>query len=470
MRLGSFVAAVAIMGLLTSSDAAAEIPSESGYHTGVPLPGHRADVNDSGKGSNSYELYLPKGYGKAKETRHPVVIVLGMGAKESRKWIEERHLGEWAEGRNPPAIILGVNRLFNAGVGIAFGSDANEPKIPDDEGMTDYWELADKIPHAHPTMRFLISWPSGGSGDSQRVTALALKFPDKIAGYIVGPHPYAFGAVGAKDTAFKLRKDISVAVLSVTHESYARGRPETPYSMNSRDDFDPMHWERAYLVNLRSGGNPFTLVESIDWRLREPSIHEALGYLVDSGWQVKAGVTAAERRAGKQAMLGAMSRAAEIKDPIERERRYRSLFAVPQAAEWAEAKEALETYRRLVFEAAAARTEPLFKASFLELMTEHPLIKCSRATLNRVVGNLEDLRATDEYKKEFTARKAVRAAAAKFNIEQASGRDLAGLDATISAFQAALKIGEGTLAGKEARAWLEFLTKRRDEFRLGKQK
>jgi len=48
------------------------------------LPGHSA-VEDSGQGSNSYELYLPKKFGKAEDVRHPLVFVLGM-AGANQKW------------------------------------------------------------------------------------------------------------------------------------------------------------------------------------------------------------------------------------------------------------------------------------------------------------------------------------------------------------------------------------------------
>jgi hypothetical protein len=336
--------------------------------------------------------------------------------------------------------------------------------------MTDYWNLVDRIPRAHPTMRFLISFPSGGSGDSQRVTALSLKFPEKIAGYVVGPHPYAYGAIGARDTGFKLRKDISVAVLDVTQEAYARGRPETPYVLNRQDDFDAGLWERLYLVNLRSVGNAFLRVESTDWNQREDAVHNGLWFLVDCGWQVKAGVTAAERAAGQKEVLGAMERAREIKGVVEREKRYRALLSVPGAAEWPGAKGALESWRGVALEAADARREPLFKCTFLEMLKEHPLIKRSPEALKQVAAKLEDLKASESYRKEFAARQAVRAAAMRFSTDQSFGKDMAGLDGTIAAFEAAEKISEGTLAGKECKAWLEFLHRKRKELGAAAQK
>jgi hypothetical protein len=463
MRLAGFLTALSTIGLVTilASAALAAIPGEPGYHTAVPLPEHSADVNDTGRGSNSYELYLPKAYGKSPEVRHPLVFVLGAGAGGNRRWINEWHLADWAEKQSPPAIIVGVNRVFNAGVGIGFGSVPGEPKTPGEEGMADYWKLADQIPQAHPTLRFLLSWAHGGTGDSRRVTSLAVNHPDKVAGYLVGPHPYRLQAL--ENQAFPLKKDISVAVLHVTREAYARGRPATPYTLNESDNFDPQLWERAYLGHLRHSGNPWALIESVDWRLRETSIHEALSYLVESSWQVKGGVTATERAAAKQALLQVSIRAASIEDVIELERRYRTLWAVPGASEWPEAKELLETWRKLVSEAADRRTEPLFRAFFLETMREHPLIKADSATADRVAQQWAELQATEAYKKEVAAQKALRAAVATLTFPQSSSQDIVGLEATIGAFQAALEISDGTLAGKEGKAWLAFLTKRHAE-------
>src|SRR5687767_11196359 len=118
MRLAIILAALSTIGLMQidSSSPPSGIPRDPGYHTGVPLPGYSADGNDSRRNSNSYELYLPRAYGKSNDVRHPLVLVLGMGAGENRKWIEERHLVDWAEEQSPPAILVGVNRLFNAGV------------------------------------------------------------------------------------------------------------------------------------------------------------------------------------------------------------------------------------------------------------------------------------------------------------------------------------------------------------------
>lgn len=461
MRLIIFGIALSTIGLMqiASTSPPLNIPSEPGYHTGVPLPGCTADVSDSGRGSNSYELYLPKEYGKANDVRHPVVLVLGMGAGRNRKWIDEHHLSDWAEQLSPPAILVGVNRLFNAGVGVGFGSVPNEPPIPGEQGMADYWKLVDQIPHAHPTMRLLVSWPSGGAGDGQRVTTLALNHPDKLAGYILGPHPYRLGLYGENKT-FNLRKDISVAVLNVTHEAYARFRPAEPYVLNNdADPFDPVHWERACVEHLRRGGNPFALIESVDWKMREASLHEALSYLVRSGLQVKTGVTAAEREAGKWAILKAAAEAATIQDVVEREQRYRSLLVVPGAAEWPEAKEMLEAWRTLVPEAADRRMEPLFRAYYLEAMAEHPLIKNASATANHVAEKWAELQAAKAYQREVAAREAVRAAAAKFTNQQHAGQDIDGLEATIVSFRAAVEISEGTLPSKEAKAWLNFLTK-----------
>jgi hypothetical protein len=451
--------------LLVAAVRAEQIPSEPGYHGNVPLPGKLSGDPETGHGSNSYELYLPKAYRKDEKVRHPVIMVLGNGATQNRNWINERHLTQWAEGVNPPAIVIGVNRLFNAGTGIGFGEQPGEPLLPNEEGLADYLDLIGTLPQAHPTMRFLISWPSGGSGDSQRVTALSLKYPDKIAGYVLGPHPYAYGIVGAKDTTFALRKDISVAVLDVTHESYARGRPQKPYSMNQVDNFDPKLWENAYLVNLRRGGNYFQRIESIDWGQREPSVQEAFWYLVNAGWQVKAGVTEVEKATAKAQALAALEKVAQETDAVAREHRYRMLLAVPGAADWPESRAFIALWRASITPAADARKEPLFRYSFLETTAQHPLVNNNPDALTRVEIKLREVKADPAYIKEKASRDAVRTVAAGVTDQQMWGQDMQGLIDSIVAFEEALKNGEGTLASKEAKAWLDFLKKRYEELR-----
>lgn len=463
MRSVILVATFAVVGLAAAGgDSGVSVPIEPGYHSGNLLPGYSSELDDRGV-SNSFELYLPKRYGAAKDVRYPIVLVLGRGATANRVWIEQQHLKEWADAQNPPAIIVGVNRSIKAGRG-AVGRMAifrDDTVIPVDDGIVDYWKIVDRIPQAHPTLRFLVS-QAGFTTDSEQVTGLAQRYPSKLAGFVIGPHPYYPFGNRELEKVIKLEKDLSVAVLHVTHEAYARGRPETPYAMNSDDRFDPLLWERAYLSSLHRSGNPFALIESIDWGVREASLHEALSYLLRSGLQFKAGVTEAERAAGKQALLSAAMQASAIQDVAERERRYRSLLAVRGAAEWPEMQHQLNAWRELVPQAAELRTEPLFRATFLETMKAHPLIMNSPTALERVTKQLEDFQATPAYRKEAAAQNAVRAAAIGFTNDQHAGKDIAGLEKTIAAFQAVQESGAGTLPAKEAQAWLAFLTKLRE--------
>src|SRR5258706_355820 len=291
-------------------------PTAPGYHAELKLPENPGQT---------YDLYLPRAYFDNTvnaDVRFPVVYLLSAGrSSKLLDWADEHKVLSWAETYR--CVVIGVNTFFDAEPsGQISVSHKNTPKTA---AMDAYVRVADALPKAHPNLRFVLHTDAFSS---PRNWFVALRFPDKIAGFTFGTHNV--GSI-TKDVPLPPRT-CAVAAYIVTRDAYYRGRPgEGMYAEPDEEMFYPT-WQNSVGARLRQQGNPFRTFENIDWNIGTDPVLHALTWMLDTAWLTHPKVSDAERKYARASANDRLTAAAKITDANIRKGVLDDLLNIPAFA------------------------------------------------------------------------------------------------------------------------------------------
>ena len=327
-----FVAALLLCSLAFVLPAAgADIPSDPGYHSGLRLPDSKVCT---------YDLYLPPNYDPKSKDRYPVLIALGYDNQNGRDWFDEMRVVEWAEAAN--AMVVFVN--------LSFADFVNSPERRSTRDLTvmdHYMKMIDGIPQAHPNLRFVVSTQNEyGPG---RAWGTASRFPQKIAGIIIGP---TFRVMNANERLPALDKNLAIAVLHLSTAAYIKAHP-TSIGFFSSDNYDA--WEERVGKVLSApplGTYPMVRTPVGDFMPSAKSLGPALTFLLDAAYLTNSSLPKLEADKARTEILTRVNKAAALDDPEARYAALDPFVHIPLFIKSSEGKQALAAWIKAVYEAA----------------------------------------------------------------------------------------------------------------------
>lgn len=362
MRMTRIPPVLVLLAALTLASRAATrpmpFPTEPGYHAQLKLPD---------KPEQTYDLDLPRAYFDKTDhpdVRFPVIYLLSEGRNSKLvDWADEHKVLSWAETYR--CIVIGVNTFFDAEPsGQVYVSHNNTPKTA---AMDPYIRIADALPKAHPNLRFVVHTDSFSSA---RDWFVALRFPDKIAGFTFGTHN-----VGSITMSVPLPpRTCAVAAYIVTRDAYYRGRPDAGMFAEPDEEMFYPTWQNTVGARLRQQGNPFRTFENIDWKVGvDPALH-ALTWMLDTAWLTNPKVSDAERKYARASAADRLTAAGKISDPVARKGVLDDLLTIPALAATKEGKAAYPLWRTTALAVADTKKVPYFRHQYFQSLLDLPIM------------------------------------------------------------------------------------------------
>lgn len=414
-----FIAAALLLCALAGALHAAtglEIPSTPGYHTSLPLPDSKVCT---------YDLYLPPTYDPKSKDRYPVLIVLGYDNMNGRNWFDEMRLVQWAEAKNSLVVV----------VNLSFSDFVNSPERRGQRDITvmdHYMKMIDAIPQAHPNIRFVVN--AFSDWGSQHAWAVASRFPQKVAGIIIGP---SYRILNANERLAPLDKNLALAVLHLDATAYMKSHPRT-MGFFYNDNYDA--WEERVGKVLSSpplGTYPILRMPSSDFVVSAKSLAPALNFLLDAAYLSNPNLVKVEADKARTAIVARVNKAAALEDSEARFAALDPLVHIPSFIKSPEGKQALTAWTKAVYEAGDKKTLYPRYAFFRALYDFDPLF-ASEPERTVLKKKLADLQADPTVKSEIAGEDALAAlrrsavrALSDGNVDLAK-ESLADLDALIA--------------------------------------